>query len=394
MNILYITGENIFLNNGGARHTIGVADALTKLGHKITVVCPTIENAKCTTHTDMCVPENAKLRKNNFSFKVIFFPLQIKGRTFLWVALLKLFKKLPFKFDVVMERYYFTGGVGACYAALKKIPYYLEVNNPHLEEFLYFNPVYEKLKPLLFLPTLFQLKTAENIFTITKKIIPPKFRYKTVEVSWGVEEKFINFKISKEEKIELKEKLNLKNNFVVGYVGSFQKWQGIKQLPAVIKKVITKNNQVIFILIGSGELLNWFNKKIKENNLQQNVRILGEIIPAELPKFISIFDLGFAPFFPSLGHPLQTIDFYYCPLKILEYLVLNKFVLTSDFKVLNKILQNGKYGKTVQPTVNNFAREIIKFSLQEINTSSDISSYVKQNFSWEEHCKVLLKYIK
>lgn len=385
MNILYITGENIFLNNGGARHCVGVAKAFEKLRHKVTVICPAKENIKCKT-------QNTKFLQKNFIFKVIFLPMQLKGQIFPWVAIKYFLKKLLIKFDVVLERYYFTGGIGALYAKKNKIPYYLEVNNPHLEEFLYFKPGYKKLKPILFLPTLFQMQTAKKIFTITKKTIPQKFHYKTREVLWGVEDEFIDFKINEVEKTNLKEKLNLKNNFIVGYVGSFQKWQGILQLPKIIKKVVTINKKIVFILIGKGELLNWFDKKIKENNLQQNVKILGEVTPENLPKYIAIFDLGFAPFFLPKKHPLQIIDFYYCPLKILEYLALKKFVLTSDFKILNKILQNGKYGKTIQPTINNFTKAIIDLAKKEINVANDLASYVKQNFSWEEHCKTLLKY--
>ncbi len=62
MNILYITGENVFANNGGARHTVGVADALTKLGHQVVVVSPQSPNLKFTTHAFACVPEGLSLR--------------------------------------------------------------------------------------------------------------------------------------------------------------------------------------------------------------------------------------------------------------------------------------------------------------------------------------------
>ena len=67
-----------------------------------------------------------------------------------------------------------------------------------------------------------------------------------------------------------------KDNFVVCHTGRFVKVKNYDFILKIFSKVLERNNKSILILIGDGELFNEIQNKIKNMNLQNNIKMLGK----------------------------------------------------------------------------------------------------------------------
>ncbi|WP_048190957.1 hypothetical protein [Methanobacterium sp. SMA-27] len=60
---------------------------------------------------------------------------------------------------------------------------------------------------------------------------------------------FLKIKQKKHNRIYLRKKLGINEKLVFGYIGNFQKWQGIEKF--VIAAETIEDDQIAFIIVGS-----------------------------------------------------------------------------------------------------------------------------------------------
>jgi glycosyltransferase EpsD len=150
---------------------------------------------------------------------------------------------------------------------------------------------------LLFYPVEKYLsKYTDVLITINKEdyeIAKKKMKSKQIEYvpGVGVDSGKFNFKITKEEKNQLRESLRLsEKDFVLIYTAELNKNKNQIMLIQAMKKVVKNNANIHLILVGKGNLKEYYEKKINEYNLYKNVHLLG--YRTDVPNLLKISNLA------------------------------------------------------------------------------------------------------
>jgi len=236
------------------------------------------------------------------------------------------------------------------------------------ENFFYnFPDVY--ITPHRYLKLLLQKKTNKKVYIIPQGI--------DTEV----------FNPAKYDKYELRKILNLPLYAkIIGFVGCFTP-AGIGEFEKIllsVKKIIEKDENVYFLVIGGGRLLDYYKNLCLKIGVK-NILFTGTLQHSEVPKYIAVCDVMTIWMRDLIG------DYFKGTLKIIEYLCMNKPVVG----VLVGETENsfGKYCIKSLPTVESFA-----LCLEEALNKSVLEQYyydfIKENYSFEVGKDQLQKIIK
>ena len=234
-------------------------------------------------------------------------------------------KRIVKKADLIHERFHINP-IDLLFVGDKY--YVLEINDPAMV-------LYSGIKGILYRYLInLKLNRCDAIITQTKTLanILNKYTKKPVFViSNGVDTKSFRPKI----KNTVRKDLHIKNgDIVVIFVGSFMQWHGVHDV-LNLAKIFPK---VKFLMIGSGPLFN--DIKNRSKNIE-NIILLGPKSNFEIPKFLSAADMAIAPFNTKKFNKLDEYGFWWCPVKLFEYMASGKPVVSYDYYEVRNIIQNG-----------------------------------------------------
>jgi glycosyltransferase involved in cell wall biosynthesis len=133
-----------------------------------------------------------------------------------------------------------------------------------------------------------------------------------------------------------KESLGLSSKFVVFYHGKFSPTRGLKQSIEAIKKVRYTHPQIVLLLLGTGPIASELKRKVREEDLKDNVFIHDPVDHNKIPLFISMCNVGIVPLPNNQFWRSQS------PLKLLEYLAMEKVAIVSDIPAHRSVLGNSE----------------------------------------------------
>ena len=139
---------------------------------------------------------------------------------------------------------------------------------------------------------------------------------------------------------ELLEKLNLKDKFVVGYIGTHGMAHSLDFIIKSISKVEDKSFH--FLFIGDGAVKSKIVALAKELNLK-NVTFLEPVKKEEVPKYLSICDVSLAPL--KKDDNFKTV----IPSKIFEASAMLKPTLLGVEGQAQKIIEENRAGLCYKP---------------------------------------------
>lgn len=300
MKILIIT--HYFLPHTGGIENVAYnqAKGLIKKGHKVTVLSSLVGTTKSSENIEGIKVKRIKVI--NFLEKRIGLPYPI-----FHLSSFREIRNEILKNDVIQihGHVFMTSVIGAYFAKRYNKPTVVTQHNT----FVY----YEN----------FIIRTVETIadktlgkytFSKGKKIIAVSHKtQKYVESITGVSKKIvveyngINVERfgKKIDKKAFKKKLGVGDKFVCFTVRRITYKNGIDTILEVAEKL--KNEKIIFLIGGKGPEFAKVQEIIKENNLK-NVKLLGFISDADLPKYYSISDLFILPSKQGEGFPLVVLE--------------------------------------------------------------------------------------
>ena len=101
---------------------------------------------------------------------------------------------------------------------------------------------------------------------------------------------------------------------VIGFVGSMKPWHGVHDLLDAFGAVLAPGRRAHLVLAGSGPESEAIARRLRADRiLVGRARHLGAVPHAQVHGLLRAFDVGVAPYLPA-------DDFYFSPLKVLEYL--------------------------------------------------------------------------
>ena len=137
-------------------------------------------------------------------------------------------------------------------------------------------------------------KWTDCLITINEEdynLVKTKFKAKKIELinGIGVDESKFNFLITDEEKEKIREELKLKkDDFVLIQVGELNKNKNQIMTINAVKELVQENLDIKLLLVGKGNLKDYYIKKIKEYNLEDNIFLLG--YRKDIPQLLKISD--------------------------------------------------------------------------------------------------------
>jgi alpha-maltose-1-phosphate synthase len=144
----------------------------------------------------------------------------------------------------------------------------------------------------------------------------------------------------------IRDERNLGDAFVVGYVGTFQRWHGVQELLAACSRLGSSQRKVKLLMVGP-----YFadaKKFSEEVGLGGDAIFTGPVPYAEVPAYINACDVLCAPYDPRLS-PLRAKGGIGAPLKVLEYMSCEKAVVTTSVPPITSVVEEGRTGVLVPP---------------------------------------------
>ncbi len=227
------------------------------------------------------------------------------------------------------------------------------------------------------------VKHVDSIITVSSPIQThlKQISGKDVSIIWNYPLKKIIPKISKPN---AKKKLGFKEeDFILTYVGSLRNDVALIELIDAIN-YLSKNNKkelkkykVKILIVGDGELYSKLLEKVKENNIENYVSVIGNVNRAKSLLYLKASDLSYV-LFSIKG--LNTI--IGMPWKLFESFACDTKVLVMDNTYAAKLIRHYKSGYTL---VNANSEFLAKKLLSIFKTDKEES--IKSNFYWEEQEK-------
>lgn len=194
------------------------------------------------------------------------------------------------------------------------------------------------------------------------------------------------------DKINLKKKYGLSEKFVVLYHGVFTATRGLPQTIESMKILSGTYPDIVFFLLGSGPIISSLKQLVENKGLEKNVIIRNPVEHVEVPKFIAMCDIGIVPL-PN--HPYWRSQ---SPLKLLEYLAMEKVVVLTDIPAHRAVVNEAKCGIYLSSIK---ATEIAKAIEYAYLNKSHLDEWgkagrkiVKQDYTWEKVAGDLEGYLK
>ncbi|MBI4020055.1 MAG: glycosyltransferase family 4 protein [Candidatus Aenigmarchaeota archaeon] len=229
--------------------------------------------------------------------------------------------------DLVHERFHANP---VTLGMIKNRKYVLEVNDPGI--------VKGEIKGRLYSYLIGKkLRRADAIITQTstlKSILEKKTNRPIFVVPNGVDTSRFRPGI----KSDIRERLGIKKgDILIAYAGSFREWHGVEQIPYIASRILRKHSNVRVVLIGEGML---FDRTKAACKGEKNIMFTGGIAYNELPEYLSASDVLIAPFDVSGYRPMEKYGFWWCPVKLFEYMASGRPVVSYDFPEVRKIVRD------------------------------------------------------
>lgn len=190
---------------------------------------------------------------------------------------------------------------------------------------------------------------------------------------------------------ELRRRLGLSGKFIVFYHGIFTSNRGLIETIDGIKILKEKHPNVVFFLLGGGPMNPVLKEFIRKEQIRDSVIVHDPINQTEVPKFIGMCDVCIVPL------PYHPYWRFQSPLKLLEYLAMEKVTIATDIPAHRSVIGGEKCGiyiSSVNP--REIARAIEyaylnKERLGEWGKSGRI--IINEKYTWEKVAKDLENYL-
>jgi glycosyltransferase involved in cell wall biosynthesis len=193
---------------------------------------------------------------------------------------------------------------------------------------------------------------------------------------------------------ELRKKLGLEHKFIIFHHGVLGKGRANDGLVGTIEAIALLKNRLddlILFLLGEGDGVSILERIAKENGLEDKVRFHSKVDYVEVPRFIAIADVAVVPLVDSPNWRFQ------CPLKLLEYLAMEKVAIITDIPAHREIIGKSRSGIYIQSIDPEEIAAAMMFAHDNRDKLSDWGkagrNIVEDAYTWEKVAGSLDEYL-
>ncbi len=128
----------------------------------------------------------------------------------------------------------------------------------------------------------------------------------------------------------------------IGFVGTLKPWHGVPLLLEAFARLAAGFPGVRLLIVGDGPERTALQKQAADLGIASLTKFTGAVDPANISALLVRMDLAVAPY-PRLA------DFYFSPLKVLEYMAAGRAVVASRIGVIPEWIEHAHNGWLVAP---------------------------------------------
>jgi glycosyltransferase involved in cell wall biosynthesis len=234
--------------------------------------------------------------------------------------------------DFIYERYSLNTVAGVWAARRYRIPLLLEVNSPLADEKqhhgrLAFHGVARRIERYV-------VTQATRTLAVTGVLKDRLVRatgvadHRVVVVQNGVDPE--RFAAAERRRNEIRFRLGVGREVVVGAVGFFRDWHGIDRLVEAMHAERRLSRGVRLLLVGDGPALPGVRERARELGVADRVILSGSVPHGEVPALVAAMDVVMIP------HVVE----YASPLKLFEYMAAGKAIVAPRQPNVEEVLTN------------------------------------------------------
>lgn len=316
------------------------------------------------------LPSNIKIFPTPIPYLPINFFYKILGYLH-FLSANNVIKKNRIKFDLIHSHFTWTAGyVGAKLKQKYKKPLIITIHeNPNwLNE-----ETNNKNKQILW-----TWKNADILIRVNKNSLNKlkKINNKSIYISNGYNNKLFFIK----NKNDAQKKLNLPiNKKILLNIGNLEKIKGQEYLIKAVNKMISKNKNILCLIIGEGSQRKKLEDIIKFYKLENYVKLVGLIPHQEINTWLNTCDLFI---FPSIKESFGIAQ--------LEAMACGKPIVATHNEGSDEIITNPKIGFLISPKNSTSLSKAIVKSLN-IKWDSEYIQNSAKNFQWNKICNQIYK---
>ncbi|TMA98868.1 MAG: glycosyltransferase family 4 protein [Deltaproteobacteria bacterium] len=304
MRLLYVSadpGVPVFGHKGASVHVRELVTALSAEGARVAIasprICPEGDGLEVSVDLVELPPVIASTHVGEASLHAA---IETQADELLRFA-------EQYKPEAVYERYSLHSRAGASVATTLGVPHFLEVNAPLRDEELRFRSLSH---PELAVETeAYAYGSADRIFAVSVALADSLVR-------GGA------------------------RNFVVGFAGSLKPWHGIEVMVDAVRRAAADIASLRLEIVGDGPCA----RALERLRLSRTGYIMHGARPhGETLGILSSWDVGLAPYVAAAP------TFYFCPLKVLEYMAAGVCPVASHLGDIPSLLGDGECGFLVPP---------------------------------------------
>ncbi|MCL5068195.1 MAG: glycosyltransferase family 4 protein, partial [Thaumarchaeota archaeon] len=194
-----------------------------------------------------------------------------------------------------------------------------------------------------------------------------------------------------EKRREIRSTLDFdQRSFVLGYVGTFQKWHGIDTLLKAVRTIKDKAPDLRLLLIGPN--FEAYRSLSEELGVSEMTNFLGPMEYETVPDYTNACDVMLALYEPKKD-PVRERYGIGWPIKILEYMACGKPTISTKVDPVTKIITSPELGFLVAPGNEKELSDIIislyneRKELQWIGMKG--KELVMENYSWAKVAQII-----
>jgi len=248
--------------------------------------------------------------------------------------------------DFLYQRYSRLNFSGVVLARLMKIPLFLEYNSSEVFWERYSGRI-SLLFEIIRKVEMLNLKNADVIIVVSnvqkRKLLEEGIEPDRILVNPNC----VNPRMfhPSSDPSEIKDRYQLHDKTVVGWVGTFGFWHGVDLLASVIPCVVKRNKKIHFMLIGEGETRDEVERAIEEEHLNAFVTFTGMVPHDEVPKYLAACDILVLPYTPFR----DGSEFFGSPIKLFEYMAMGKGIVASNLGQIGEVLRHNDNAYLIKP---------------------------------------------
>jgi len=370
MRLLYLCcdpGIPVLGHKGASVHVRELASALSSLGAHVAIASPRTEPAGDVLDAPIRLLRLPRMTPN---------PFEPELRVALEAQRVEVLEAArSFGADAIYERYSLLGDAGIEAAAALGIPHVLEVNAPLREEARRFRTLSH--------PDL-TAEIEQRVFRGTSRILAVSQTLRRWLEAEGVEPERIEVVPNAVAPARFgPRRARSDNEYLLGFCGSLKPWHGIEVLLEACAIAFAEEPSLRLEVVGGGPL----EHRLHSAGLPANrLRALGPLRHADAIERLRYWDAGLAPYLP-------LDDFYFSPLKVVEYMAAGICTVASDVGELPSLLAGGRGVVVPAGDPRPLASALLELARDRsrgVELGRRARAYVLETHTWEGNARGVL----